>query len=154
MHEPTVLGLCQSMGLRGPDLEDAAAEVFANVFRSLPTFQGRSALGTWVYRIAWRTIARARSRRRRDPEPLSTEPAGSDATPLQRTEAAELHRRLWDAVGRLDSREAAAVELHYRRDWPVERVAQALDCPAGTVKTLLFRARGKLRAALGVEDDA
>ena len=49
------------MGLKGPDLDDAAAEVFAAVFKSLPSFQAKSALGTWVYRIAIRTIGRVRS---------------------------------------------------------------------------------------------
>jgi len=45
-HQAVVLGLCRSMGLRGADIEDAAADVFANVFRSLPTFDGRAKLGT------------------------------------------------------------------------------------------------------------
>jgi RNA polymerase sigma-70 factor (ECF subfamily) len=153
-HQPTVLGLCQSMGMRGADLDDAAAEVFANVYRALPSFQARSAVGTWVYRIACRTIAKVRARNRRAAgEELSVEhPDSGQASPLHESEVAETHRRLWDAVVQLDEREATAIEMYYRRDWPVERIAEVLECPQGTVKTLLFRAREKLRRKLSREE--
>jgi RNA polymerase sigma-70 factor (ECF subfamily) len=153
-HEPVVLGLCQSMGLGGPDLDDAAAEVFANVFRSLPNFEGRSSLGTWVYRIACRTIpkVRARVRKNRGSE-LPAEPLDDgQPTPLEASESAELHRKLWEAVARLDDREAMAIDLYYRREQSVEQVAAALECPEGTVKTLLFRARQKLRERLAPQE--
>ena len=56
---------------------------------------------------------------------------------------------VWAAVAALpDGRQAAAVEFHYRRGWPIERVADVMGCPVGTVKTLLFRARQRLRAVL------
>lgn len=153
-HERVVLGLCQSMGMRGVDLDDAAAEVFANVFKSLPNFQGRSALGTWVYCIACRTIPKVRARLRRNTgvELPEGQPDTFSPTPLEMCESAETHRRLWDAVARLDHREAMAIELHYRRELPVERVAEILECPQGTVKTLLFRARQKLRERLAPQE--
>lgn len=149
-HQRVVLGLGQAMGLRGADLEDAAAEVFANVFRALPRFEGRSSIGTWVYRIACRTIPKVRSKLR----PSGSEPIGDrspdagHATPHQQSVEAETNRQIWDAVERLEPREAMAIEMHYRRDWPVERIAGVLECPEGTVKTLLFRARQKLKTAL------
>src|SRR5947199_8971602 len=62
-HQGVVAGLAQSLGLRGADVDDAAAEEFAQVYRSLPSFEGRSALGTWVYQIAVRTLRRYRAKR-------------------------------------------------------------------------------------------
>jgi RNA polymerase sigma factor (sigma-70 family) len=155
-NQPIVLGLCQSMGMRGADLDDAAAEVFANVFRALPSFQARSALGTWVYRIACRTIAKVRARNRRGAgaELPADQLDPNQPSPLENSENAETFRRLWDAVARLDDREATVIELYYRRDWSVERIAQMLECPKGTVKTLLFRAREKLRAKLAPQEIA
>lgn len=149
-HEPIVLGLCQSMGLRGPDIDDAAAEVFANVFRALPNFEGRSSLGTWVYRIACRTIPKVRARLRKgSAAELLAEPVdGAQHSPADESEFAELYERLWKEVEKLDDRESMAIELYYRREMPVEDVAASLECPTGTVKTLLFRARQKLRARL------
>lgn len=153
-HQPIVLGLCQSMGLRGADIDDAAAEVFASVFRALPSFQARSAVGTWVYRIACRTIAKARTRNRRaaGAELPADQLDANQPSPLENSETAETHRRLWDAVAQLDEREAMAIEMYYRRDWPVEQIAGALECPQGTVKTLLFRAREKLRQKLSRQE--
>jgi RNA polymerase sigma-70 factor (ECF subfamily) len=118
-HQPIVLGLCQSMGMRGADLDDAAAEVFASVFRALPSFQARSDLGTWVYRIACRTIAKVRARNRRSAgaELPAEQPDSGQPSPLENSEMAETHRRLWDAVAQLDEREAMAIEMYYRRDW-------------------------------------
>jgi RNA polymerase sigma-70 factor (ECF subfamily) len=155
-HEPVVLGLCQSMGLAGPDLDDAAAEVFANVFRSLPNFEGRSSLGTWVYRIAFRTIptVRARLRKNRGTEPAFERVDFEQASPLERSESAELYERLWEAVAKLDEREAMAIELYYRREMAVEQVAEVLGCPQGSVKTLLFRGRQKLRVQLAEQEVA
>jgi RNA polymerase sigma-70 factor (ECF subfamily) len=153
-YEPVVLGLCQTMGLAGADLDDAAAEVFANVFRALPNFEGRSALGTWVYRIACRTIpkVRARVRKNRGDELPAEHLDSEQPTPLEQSESAELYQRLWNAVAKLDEREAMAIELYYRRELPIEQVAGVLECPEGTVKTLLFRGRQKLRERLASQE--
>jgi RNA polymerase sigma-70 factor (ECF subfamily) len=152
-HQAIVMGLGQSLGLRGADLDDAAAEAFAAVYRALPKFQGRSELGTWVYSIAYRVIVKARTKRRRTqtaelPEETSAMPASNDAGPVDRAEQAETAAAIWAAVEQLDPRSASVVEFYYRREWPVERIADVLGCPTGTVKTLLFRAREKLREML------
>jgi RNA polymerase sigma-70 factor (ECF subfamily) len=151
-HQGLVLSLCQSLGMFGADRDDAAAEAFAAVFSALPGFDGRSAPGTWLYCIAWRTISRARKKRSKS-APVDTvvdrpdEGAGPDAV----AEDAESRDRIWQAVSNLEPRQAAAVEMFYRRDMSVEEVAAILQCPTGTVKTLLFRAREQLRRSLADE---
>ena len=153
-NQAIVLGLGQSLGLRGPDLDDAAAEAFAAVYRALPRFQARSEISTWVYRIAHRVIVKAREKRKRQSmaelpiqSPTSNQPGpGEDA---ERGETAQL---IWATVQTLDARQASVVDLYYRQDWPLEKIAAALDCPVGTVKTLLFRARQRLREVLSKEE--
>lgn len=149
-YQAVVLGLGQSLGLAGFDLEDAAAEVFAAVYRALPGFEGRSELGTWVYRLAVRTILKVRARHRRHagatvPQDL---PDVAQPAPQQVASEREINRMLWRAVEALEPRQAIVVELYYRRQWPLERIAAAMGCPEGTVKVLLFRARQRLRAVL------
>jgi RNA polymerase sigma-70 factor (ECF subfamily) len=72
----------------------------------------------------------------------------SATSPAAAMEEAERNQQLWAAVEKLDPKQAMAVELYYRRDWPLEKVAEALGCPVGTVKTMLFRAREQLRQTL------
>jgi RNA polymerase sigma-70 factor, ECF subfamily len=159
-HQGVVAGLAQSLGLRGPDVEDAAAETFAQVYRALPSFEGRSALGTWVYQIAVRTLRRYRTRRNRlgkmerstDDPPDQADDERRERSPAQSSIDRETHERLWAAVARLEPRQAMAVELCYRRGWGLEQIAQTLACPVGTIKTLLFRAREELRRTLKVEE--
>ncbi|HSV14083.1 MAG TPA: RNA polymerase sigma factor [Tepidisphaeraceae bacterium] len=157
-HQAIILGLGQSLGLRGPDLDDAAAEAFAAVYRALPRFEARAQLGTWVYRIAYRVIVKARTKRRRHatvelPDEPSATPAAGDAGPMQRAEQAETAVAVWSAVESLDERSATAVELYYRREWPLEKIADVLECPVGTVKTLLYRARERLRTLLSSQQE-
>jgi RNA polymerase sigma-70 factor (ECF subfamily) len=149
-HQAIVLGLGQSLGLRGPDLDDAAAEAFAAVYRALPRFEARSELGTWVYRIAHRVIVKAREKRKRQqvPELQSDSLASHEPGPGEDAEKLETARAIWDSVSRLEPRQASAVELYYRRQMPLEQIAGILECPLGTVKTLLFRAREQLGETL------
>jgi RNA polymerase sigma-70 factor (ECF subfamily) len=153
-HQPVVLGLCRSMGLRGADVEEAACDVFANVFRSLPAFDGRAALGTWIYRIAFRTILKSRAKRPRAPssDRLHHQVDAGSHPPDAAIQAAELSQRIWDAVARLEPRQALVVEMYYRRDWPLQKIADLLEIPVGTVKTLLFRAREQLRKVFEREE--
>ena len=154
-HQAVVLGLCRSLGLRGADVEQVATDVFANVFRALPAFDGRSKTGTWVYRIACRTILKAKARDSRRPQafPLHDRIQSREPSPDRIVEEAELKQHVWEAVASLPAREALAIEMYYRRAWPVQEIAAVLECPLGTVKTLLFRARERLKtifAARGI----
>ena len=149
-HQRIVLGLGQSMGLRGADLEDAASEAFAAVYRALPKFEARSSISTWVYQIACRTFWRMRERRDANPTAaLEVDIADQrHLSPLDRAAATEEQEVLWSAVAGLEPRQAMAVELHYRRGFAVEEIAAVMECPEGTIKTLLYRARERLRQRL------
>ncbi len=150
-HQRLVLGLAQSMGFKGADLDETATEVFSEVFLSLPRFKGESSVRTWIYRIAVRTIGRFRRRRsisaaqRLDLESPDTLQLAPDAM----AESDEVRTQLWNAVANLDDRAAAVVELYYRQEWSLPEIADAMQFPVGTVKTILFRAREELRKALG-----
>ncbi len=148
-YQGVVLGVGQSLGLAGADLDDAAAEAFAAIYRALPTFEGRSELGTWVYRIAFRTILKTRRRYRQGAAAILDDRPDhrqlSPDTAVCRDEANDL---IWKVVALLEPRQAMVIELYYRRDWSVEQIAAAIECPVGTVKTLLSRARQRLREVL------
>ena len=149
-HQKIVLGLGQSMGLRGADMDDAAAEAFAAVYRALPKFEARSTVSTWVYQIACRTFWRMRQRRDANPTTVLDEGVADEKhiSPLEKASASEEEQLIWSAVAQLEPRQAMAVELHYRRGFAVDEIATIMECPQGTIKTLLFRARERLRVRL------
>jgi RNA polymerase sigma-70 factor (ECF subfamily) len=81
-----------------------------------------------------------------DPSELGRAVSAKEPSPQHVVETRELDRKLAIAFDRLPPRYRAAMALRVDAGFSVEQIAQALDCPAGTVKTLLFRARELMRA--------
>lgn len=146
-HQRIVAGLCQTLGLRQADADDASADAFAAIFKALPGFRGDAALSTWVYRIAFRSILKSRRRLLRHARHLPLIAARDVAQPSARS-ADERAEELWLIVAGLKPKQAMALELFYRRDWPVARIADSMGVPENQVKTLLFRGRQKIKVEL------
>ena len=127
--------------------EDAAQETFVRVWKALPGFDGRAALGTWIYAITRNTCLMELRRRRPTvsfDDPDSTEAqhaAASIATgPADDPERDNLLRLLET----LPHNQQEAVRLFYLEDRSYDAVAEQLGMPLGTVKNLLHRARKRL----------
>lgn len=131
--------------------EDATQEALVSVWRDLRTLRDPDRFEGWSYRIL---VRECHAQVRRIPRtvseadlPLLAEPAAVDAygSVLHRDELERGFRQL-----PIDQR--AVVVLHHLLDLPLERVAEALDIPVGTVKSRLSRAMDGLRCA--IEADA
>jgi RNA polymerase sigma-70 factor (ECF subfamily) len=126
--------------------EDLAQEAFVKAFRSLPTFRGESAFGTWLTAIALNTC---RSRLRADGPPLVSldlarlVPGQADA--LRRLEERERAETVRRAVLTLPARYRDAVVLYYFEDRDLQEAARILGVPEGTLKARLHRGRELLR---------
>jgi RNA polymerase sigma-70 factor (ECF subfamily) len=127
--------------------EDATQETLVRVWKALPGFDGRAALGTWIYAITRNTCLMELRRRRPmvsfdDPD---SEEAHHAAASIATGPAADPERdnllRLVDALPR---NQQEAVRLFYLEDRSYETVAEQLGMPLGTVKNLLHRARKRL----------
>ena len=139
----------------GADAEDLAQDAFLKAFAALDRFDGRSALFTWIYRIAVNT---ARDwvdyRRRRPVVPLegtfggAAEPVDQSAPPGELAERDELRAAVRDAVERLAEPFRTTLILREMEGHSYEEVAEILGVSIGTVESRLFRARVKLRALL------
>lgn len=140
--------------------EDAAQEVFIKVFRSMSSFDGRSAFSTWLFRVTRNVcldMARQRSRR---PVPVDTSEASvggvEGSLALQVTPdfsagvvmSTALERAL-SALPALERDAFCAVALF---GLAYAEAADALGVPAGTVKSRVFRARRSLLAELGLAE--
>ena len=147
-HAGRVYGLCLRM-THDPQLaEDCTQETFINAWRSLAGFETRSALGTWLHRIAV-NVTLAKRRRNTPVEPLPEDDDGATGdwaleTPLE-------VRELEEAIGALPDGARDALVLHALYGYSHGEAAQMLGIAAGTCKAQLHRARKLLRERLNVE---
>ncbi len=141
------------------EAEDALQETFLNAFKSINSFDGRSGLNTWLYRIVY-NAALIRIRRRRPTvsvdEPALDEGGGElpkqlfdwCCLPEQDFDSSETRAQLEQAIGELPEKLKAVFVLRELEGLSTEATAQALDVSEEVVKTRLHRARLWLRERL------
>ena len=139
--------------LRDPqDVEDVAQEAFIKAFRALPRFRGDSAFYTWLYRIAINTAKNHLVARGRRPPgtDVDVEDAeyydGNDALRERESPEAALARdqlsqAIDQAIADLPDDLRSAVTLREFDGLSYEQIAEIMDCPVGTVRSRIFRAR-------------
>jgi RNA polymerase sigma-70 factor (ECF subfamily) len=134
------------------DMDDVLQEAYVKAFRALPSFAGRAALGTWLYRIAYNACLDHLRRVRRSSElPLDEAAELADPAPVL-DEAVARRLDLATALGALPPDLRAAVLLVDAEGLSYDEAAEVVGVPAGTIASRLNRARAALRAALaGVE---
>ena len=151
------------------EVEDVTQEAFIKAYRALPTFRGDSAFYTWLYRIGINTAKNylvAMGRR----APTSTD---VDADEAESFEGGEQLRDLNTPENELMSRQVAdnvnqtlaelpeelrtAITLREIEGLSYEDIANIMNCPIGTVRSRIFRAReaiaAKLRPLIGTRTD-
>jgi len=149
-HEDRVFSVClRIMGNRDHAL-DATQETFLTAFRKASQFQGNSALGTWIYRIAVNTCydqLRRQKRRRADPMPDHLDPTDHKAE--EAIDSAGLRPEIQSALARIPDDFRSAVILSDIEGLGLPEVAEILGIPVGTVKSRVFRGRRLLAQQLG-----
>ncbi len=143
------------------DAEDVLQSTFLKVFEALPTFEGRSSLSTWIYRIAMNEALMILRKRRpevglapeendEDDEPLSKPQALVDWCCLPENEllSAEGRRVLEDAIHKLPEKLRMVFILRDIEGLSTEKTAEVLGLSETNVKTRLLRARLRLREML------
>lgn len=120
--------------------EEVTQDIFLKLWQALPGYDGRAAVSTWLYTIARNTcLSAVRSESYRRTELLDDTAKGPKTDPRP-TIHIDLERRL----AALPEAQREALTLFYLEDRSITDVAQILDMPEGTVKSLLHRARRTL----------
>ncbi len=145
-HSAPIFGLTLRMLQNRADAEDMLQEIFLQAYDRLPSFEGRSAFGTWLYRLSVnRCLDHLRSRGAKEQtrtEPISPDfPAHVSATGMR---GLELER----AIGDLPPASRAAFLLHHVEGFDHKEVGELLGIAVGTSKSLVHRARTRLKEAL------
>ncbi len=142
-HGAMVMGLCRRVLRREQDVEDAFQATFLVLVRKARSISKRQALGSWLYKVAYRVALGAKigsDRRAAREVPLSDVPAvESDAV------WRDLAPLLDEGVSRLPEKYRTPFILCYFQGKSLEETAALLGCPKGTIGTRLARARERLR---------
>lgn len=134
------------------EAQDVAQEAFIKAYRALPNFRGDSAFYTWIYRIAINTAKNHIVARNRRPPSSDVEIEdaeffdGNDGmhelnTPEHNALCEELGNTIAQAFKDLPDDLRTAVTLREIDGLSYEEIAEAMDCPVGTVRSRIFRAR-------------
>ena len=141
------------------DVPDVAQEAFIKAYRAIPSFRGESAFYTWLYRIAVNTAKNhivAQGRR-----PPATDVDAEDAefyetgsalkeisNPENLTLSKELQRVVFSAIEALPEDLKTAMTLRELDGLSYEEIASIMNCPIGTVRSRIFRAREAISVQL------
>jgi RNA polymerase sigma-70 factor (ECF subfamily) len=151
-YQHRILGLVSRYVQDADEVQDVAQEAFIKAYRALPGFRGDSAFYTWLYRIAINTAKNHLVWRSRRPPGADVEvedaehfESGGALRDLENPENAlfgeELRAVVEAAIEELPEDLRTAVTLREFDGLSYEDIADVMDCPVGTVRSRIFRAR-------------
>ncbi|MCP4283403.1 MAG: RNA polymerase sigma factor RpoE [Gammaproteobacteria bacterium] len=134
---------------------DVTQEAFIKAYRALPNFRGESAFYTWLYRIAINTaknflVAQGRRPPGSDVDAETAEQLDvgtrlkEHATPERHMLTEEIAQTIGQAMDDLPEDLRTAISLRELEGLSYEEIANAMDCPVGTVRSRIFRARAAI----------
>jgi RNA polymerase sigma-70 factor, ECF subfamily len=142
------------------EVEDVTQEAFIKAFRALPSFRGESAFYTWIYRIGINTAKNylvAQGRRTPtstdiDADEAETMDHGDQLRDINTPESVIMSRQIGETVNAamesLPEELKTAIVLREIEGLSYEEIAQSMNCPIGTVRSRIFRAREAVAAKL------
>lgn len=142
------------------EVEDVTQEAFVKAYRALPSFRGESAFYTWLYRIGINTAKNYLVAAKQRPilsadfedEDGDKTSAGEQIPDLNTPETEYMNRQIVETVNQavtaLPEDLRTAITLREMEGLSYEDIAIAMDCPIGTVRSRIFRARDAISAQL------
>lgn len=158
-HQNKVYSLAFRMVNHREEAADLAQESFLKAWQALPTFQGESSFGTWIYRLTTNLCIDyiRRQKRRQEIQPVASlddpdsglgEPADWKQDPQHHVERKELRRALNRALQELPDHQRQILVMRELSGLSYQEIVQALDLDLGTVKSRIARARKNLQKIL------
>jgi len=151
-YQHKIFGLISRYIHDADEVQDVAQEAFIKAYRALPKFRGDSQFYTWLYRISVNTAKNHLVSRSRRPPGSDVDVADAEyyeggaalrdiETPENALFGAELKQVVEQAIADLPDDLKTAVTLREFDGLSYEDIAEVMDCPVGTVRSRIFRAR-------------
>jgi RNA polymerase sigma-70 factor (ECF subfamily) len=164
-YQHKIFGLISRYVRDSDEIQDVAQEAFIKAYRALPNFRGDSAFYTWLYRIAINTAKNHLVSRSRRPPGSDVEVEDAEyyeggaalreiETPENALFGAELKAVVERAISELPDDLRTAVTLREFDGLSYEDIADIMDCPVGTVRSRIFRAREAIDKQVKEQMDA
>lgn len=154
-NQVIALRVATTMMGTGGDADDVVQDAFVKAFTRLDQIDGRGTFRVWLLAIVanearnrHRSAGRRAALTLRVSTPVDAPAGGPASDPALAAEANEARRQLAAAVAALPERDREVVALRYFAELSEAETAEALGCPAGTVKSRLSRALVRLRSVL------
>lgn len=168
-YQRKIMRLLARMINNQADIEDVAQETFIKAYRALPQFRGDSAFYTWLYRIAINTARNWQAANMRKPNTVSTietedgetfdhlNGLSDQSTPESLMASQQVAQTVNEAIEQLPEDLRTAIVLREIEGMSYEDIANTMQCPIGTVRSRIFRAREaiaeRLRPVMGQDTD-
>jgi len=134
------------------DREEICQDVFVKVYFSLNKFRFDSKFSTWLYKISWRTALTFLRKKRLSMSSIGNELIDEFASGEKDLESVSDEERIRliieREIGRLKPDERSIVTLFHLQELGIEEIAEIVEKPAGTIKSILHRVRHKLKTQL------
>lgn len=141
------------------EVQDVSQEAFIKAYRALANFRGDSAFYTWLYRIAINTAKNYLVSQGRRPPATDVdadeatyleggERLSDTDTPEQLVQRDEIERVIFETIDALPEELRTAITLREMEGLSYEEIAETMDCPIGTVRSRIFRAREAIEVKL------
>ncbi len=151
-YQSRIINLVSRFVRNHADAQDVTQEAFLKAYRAIPNFRGESAFYTWLYRIAVNTAKNYLAVQNRRPYEMEQDiaeieqiDAGTALKEQETPEHALLTMEIQDTIVRaiegLPEDLHTAITLRELEGLSYEEIAEAMDCPIGTVRSRIFRAR-------------
>lgn len=159
-YQRQVINLAYGMLSNTEDATDAAQEVFIKIYRNIDRFEGKSSLSTWIYRITsnvCKDFLRKRTRTiqsisiyesSEDDDDRPMEIKDSSPTPQEHMEITETQREVRKALDELPEEYKSVIVMYDLEGLSYDEISNVLQCPVGTIKSRLNRARKALKKNL------
>ncbi|MEP1740391.1 MAG: RNA polymerase sigma factor RpoE [Kangiellaceae bacterium] len=151
-YQSKILSIVSRFISDNAEINDVAQDAFIKAYRALPNFRGESAFYTWLYRIAINTAKNYLTARGRRPpaSDIDSQDAESygvgvalreNASPEKLMMRDQLKDVIFKTIEELPDDLKTAITLREIEGLSYEEIAESMDCPVGTVRSRIFRAR-------------
>ena len=146
------------------DVQDVSQETFIKAYRAIPNFRGESAFYTWLYRIAINTAKNHLVSKSRRPPNIDIDIDDGEfqdnsavlrdnKSPEASLATKQMEEVIFRAIENLPPELRVAVTLREFEGLSYEEIARMMDCPVGTVRSRIFRAREAIEQKIRLMDN-